>query len=56
MMPLTQAVNIPFFGQFINEEGVFEANEVLETSADVMLDKLYDWAKALKGMREEASL
>ena len=54
MMPLAQAVNIPFFTQFINENDVFEPNEVLEKSADLMLNKLQDWTKALKGMREDA--
>ncbi|SHF45059.1 NAD(P)H-dependent FMN reductase [Salegentibacter echinorum] len=53
MMPLPQAVNIPFFTKFINENNVFEANEPLDKSANVMLNKLQAWAKALKGMREE---
>jgi len=53
MMPLPQAVNIPFFTKFINENGVFEANEPLDRSANVMLNKLQAWAKALQGMREE---
>ncbi len=53
MMPLPQAVNIPFFTKFINENGVFEANEPLDRSANVMLNKLQAWAKALKGMRKE---
>lgn len=54
MMPLPQAVTIPFFTQFINENDVFEANEPLEKSANVMLNKLQNWTKALKGMRENA--
>lgn len=54
MMPLPQAVNIPFFTNFINEDSVFEAKESLEKSANVMLNKLTDWAKALKEMRENA--
>jgi len=54
MMPLPQAVNIPFFNQFINEEGVFEGNETLEKSANGMLLKLKEWAEALKGMRDRA--
>ena len=53
MMPIPQAVNIPFFSQFFNDEGTFVANETLEKSAHVMLKKLFIWAKALKGMREE---
>lgn len=54
MMPLQQAVNIPFFTQFINEDGVFVGNETLEKSANGMLNKLKVWTKALKTMREEA--
>ncbi|WP_323027623.1 NAD(P)H-dependent oxidoreductase [Gelidibacter japonicus] len=54
MMPIPQAVNIPFFAQFINDNDVFEANETLEKSANVMLAKLQNWAKALKNMRENA--
>lgn len=53
MMPLPQAVNVPFFTQFINENDVFEANEPLIKSANGMLDKLQNWTKALKGMRED---
>lgn len=53
MMPLPQAVNIPFFTNYINEDNVFEAKESLEKSANVMLNKLQNWTKALKGMREE---
>lgn len=55
MMPLTQAVNIPFFTQFINEKDVFEATEPLENAANLMLNKLQRWTKALKGMREEGA-
>ncbi len=55
MMPLPQAVNIPFFTQFINDNDVFEANKPLETAADSMLNNLTRWAKALKAMREDRS-
>lgn len=54
MMPLPQAVNIPFFTNYINEDNVFEAKESLEKSANAMLNKLQNWTKALKGMRENA--
>lgn len=55
MMPIPQAVNIPFFTQFINEDDVFEANEPLEKSANLMLNKLQNWSKALKNMRKNAA-
>lgn len=53
MMPIPQAVNIPFFTQFINSEDVFEGNDQLIASANLMLEKLLQWTKALKRMREE---
>ncbi len=53
MMPIPQAVNIPSFTQFITDKDVFEANEILDKSAQTMLDKLKVWAEALKGMREK---
>ncbi|MET4082700.1 NAD(P)H-dependent FMN reductase [Pedobacter sp. UYP30] len=55
MMPLPQAVSIPFFTQFINDKNVFEGNEALINSANLMLDKLTDWASALKQMREKGN-
>lgn len=53
MVPLMQAVNIPFFTQLINEDGVFEGNANLEKSARSMLKQLLRWTKALKEMREK---
>lgn len=53
MMPLPQAVNIPFFNQFINDNDVFEANEPLAKAADLLLNTLKKWTEALKTMREE---
>jgi NAD(P)H-dependent FMN reductase len=53
MMPLPEAVNIPLFTQFINEDGVFVGNEPLVKSAHSMLKKLKYWTEALKEMREK---
>jgi len=53
MMPLPQAVNIPFFTQHINTEGDFVGTESLEKSANVMLSNLLRWTEALKGMRDK---
>lgn len=52
MMPLSQAVSIPFFGKHINENGIFEGTESMEQSANAMLNNLLRWTVALKGMRE----
>lgn len=53
MVPLTEAVNIPFFAQFINEKGIFEGNEPLIKSAHAMLKKLKYWTEALQQMRKK---
>lgn len=47
MMPLPDAVSVPFFQQFI-KDGVFTPNAELEKGANNMLNELYKWAFALK--------
>lgn len=51
MMPVTEAVTLPFFSKYINDEGLFEPEELAEKSATAMLDALAKWSEALKGMR-----
>lgn len=51
MMPLPEAVHIPFFAKHINEAGKFEGNEFLDKSVNTMMDELLRWTKALKPMR-----
>jgi NAD(P)H-dependent FMN reductase len=55
MVPLNEAVSIPFFSQFIDEEGRFQPNETLETSAEAMLNELERWTAALSSLRERES-
>ena len=50
MMPMVEAVNIPFFTQFVQDD-VFKANETLEKSVAPMLDELLRWSEALKTLR-----
>jgi len=50
MMPMVEAVNIPFFTQQI-QDGVFKANETQEKSVAPMLDELLRWSDALKMLR-----
>ena len=50
VVPLVEAVAIPFFTQFI-DEGVFRAQEIHERSAAGMLDELLRWSNALAPMR-----
>ncbi len=50
MMPMVEAVNIPFFTQLI-ENGVFKSNETYDKAVPVMLDELARWSEALKSLR-----
>lgn len=52
MLPLTDAVNIPFHTQFLDDEGRIQANEVMEQAADAMLDELLRVEAALRPLRE----
>ena len=40
MTPVTDAVTIPFFRQFVDDEDGVQANETMETSADALLEEL----------------
>jgi NAD(P)H-dependent FMN reductase len=40
MLPVNDAVNIPFVTQLLNGDGAIEANAVMQTSASAMLDEL----------------
>jgi NAD(P)H-dependent FMN reductase len=53
MVPMFDAVNIPFVQQFISD-GKFEANDVLEAAATTMLDELSRWTGALQTLRAPA--
>jgi NAD(P)H-dependent FMN reductase len=50
MMPMVEAVNIPFFSQLM-ENGVFKGNEAAEKMVAPMLDELLRWTDALKVLR-----
>ncbi|HVW92558.1 MAG TPA: NAD(P)H-dependent oxidoreductase [Devosia sp.] len=51
IVPITEAVNVPFFTQFINAEGIFTANEQTQQGANAMLAELKKWTGPLKAMR-----
>jgi NAD(P)H-dependent FMN reductase len=51
MMPVVDAVNIPFHPQFIDEEGRVQANEIMEQAAAAMLDELVRVEGALRPLR-----
>ena len=50
VMPIPEAVTIPFFAKMMNE-GVFQGSEELDKAIKPMLDELHKWATACKTMR-----
>jgi alkyl hydroperoxide reductase subunit AhpC len=52
MVPINDAVSIPFVQQFIDPLGQIQANAVMETAAAAMLDELQRVTKALQPLRE----
>jgi NAD(P)H-dependent FMN reductase len=50
MVPLFEAVAIPFFSQYL-VDGAFKPTETHENTANKMLDELARWAEALQVMR-----
>lgn len=56
MAPLVEAVNIPFFTQFINDENQLIPNEVMEKSANAMLDELARWSAGMKVIKEDTAM
>lgn len=51
MMPIPESVNIPFFTQFVEDDGRFRPNELVAASATTMLDELGRWTEALRPLR-----
>lgn len=55
LMPVIEQVNIPFYQQFIDEDGVVQANEVMEQAAEAMLDQLVRLEATLRPLRSEVA-
>ncbi|MEV4758647.1 NAD(P)H-dependent oxidoreductase [Micromonospora sp. NPDC049559] len=55
LVPVNDAVHIPFVRQFIGDDGVLQPNETMESAADVMLDELVRYAAALKPLRDKSA-
>jgi NAD(P)H-dependent FMN reductase len=51
VVPVTEAVNIPFVGQHLDEDRRFKSTELIDASATAMLDELLKWTEALTGLR-----
>jgi hypothetical protein len=51
LVPLFEAVYIPFVRNMIDDQGVLQANEVMEKAAVAMLDELVRVEAALRPLR-----
>ena len=54
MVPLFDAVSIPFVQQFLDEDRKLQPNDVMQSAATVMLDELLTWTTALTPIRNPA--
>ncbi len=52
MVPLSEAVSIPFVARFVDDDGVVQPNEIMEQSATTMLEELVRVGEALSPLRE----
>lgn len=53
MMPIVEAVNVPFFIKYLDDQDNFTPDEIIEKSAQAMLKELAHWAESLKTMRDK---
>ena len=51
IMPVPEAVNIPFVGQHLDEDRRFKPTELIDASATAMLDEVLAWSGALATLR-----
>jgi hypothetical protein len=51
VVPVTEAVNIPFVAQHLDEDKRFKPTELIDASATAMLDELLKWTESLAGLR-----
>lgn len=52
MMPVPEAVNVPFVGQHLDEDGRFKPTELVEASASALLGEVLKWTESLAPLRE----
>ncbi|HEY3883579.1 MAG TPA: NAD(P)H-dependent oxidoreductase [Vicinamibacterales bacterium] len=53
VMPMVEAVSIPFFTKFIDPSGAFNADETQNNAAAAMLTELRRWTDALTPLRKK---
>jgi NAD(P)H-dependent FMN reductase len=51
MMPMTEAVHLPFFTRHFAQDGTFAPDEAQAKAAATMLDELLRWTRALSTLR-----
>jgi NAD(P)H-dependent FMN reductase len=51
IVPVVEAVNIPFVAQHLDEDKRFKSTELIDASATAMLDELLKWTESLAGLR-----
>ena len=51
MMPMLEAVNIPFVHSHLDEDGRLKPTEAMEASATAMLDELLRWTESMRSLR-----
>lgn len=51
IMPIPEGVTIPMVAKQINADGNFESNELINNSAQAVLQELHKWTSALKQLR-----
>ncbi len=54
MMPVPEAVNIPFVMQYMDDEKHFQGNEALNLAANTLIAELATWEEALRPARQKA--
>lgn len=55
MVPIFEAVVIPWFSKQIDENKVFTPNDIQRDAAKQTLDELFRWAQALRPLRSKGS-
>jgi NAD(P)H-dependent FMN reductase len=56
MVPVFDAVNIPFVQQFLDSDRRLVPNEIMESAVIAMLDELLRWTASLQALRQPAAL
>lgn len=51
MMPMVEGVALPMVGQMLDEQGAFVSNQLVDHSAQQMLNELFKWTGALASLR-----